>query len=1109
MDEMLRIAIVDSIGLDYNGNTVFERGLGGSESAVTFMAKELVNLGFEVDVYNNINSEEEDEYNGVLYRNISGWNLFGHSYDIIISSRSVKPLIPTPSTKEALKNAKLRILWMHDTFCEGDELIEEMVVNGQIDEIFTLSDFHTNYVTSCAHGKKRMFEVLKKHIWQTRNGVHSYLEDVDTEEKDPNLFVYNASITKGMRNLLFEIWPKIKKELPEARLVIIGGYYKWNNSHKDAYEDEFNKLINSNDWYKEGIVFTGIISQKEIAKILAKASLFLYPSAFPETSGISTLESLYYKTPLVTCRFGALEETAIDMACYKIDYPIEPNSLYPAIDKARQTDLFVELVLKAVSDSYLLSLKREACTRIRGLVEWGKIALEWKYHFRKKLGLYSRTWDYKKIRKQTSKVNRVFGRVHTNTDIDVGYDNMYARNIVVISPVWNAEKYIEKCIESVYCQNYLKYTHVIIDDNSSDNTLELINKNAHATNMIVLSNEKRVGALANICNAIEKMADQGIVDDESVIMLLDGDDWLVNDPEIFNRYNEMYNEEFPDFTYGSCWSLADNVPLIAQEYPEHIKATKKFKDHKFPWNIPYSHLRTFNYKTYKKIDKNKLLDPETRDYFKAGGDTALFYELLDKAVVFKAVKDVVVIYNDTNPLNDYKVNSEEQTKTARKVLSNSDGENTHEENKMKSILIAIPTAKYIESDTFKSIYDLEIPEGYKTVFQTFYGYNIAQVRNLIADWVVRGYDYLFAVDSDITFKPDTLKKLLAVDKDVVSGVYRQRKKDTIIELWDSEGRVYNEKILLSDLKLIEVGGCGFGCVLVKRQVLETVGYPQFEYHSALDHSNTFSEDADFCKKARTKGFGVYAHIDVMCGHIGSTSYDLTLPPKSLSVEEHFRDLGKKDLLPEAHTNYLKKMKAEGINPTVVYDIGACVLHWTNKAKEVWPNAKFIAFEAMQECAFLYQEQELDHHIGILSDSEKDVTFYKNVWAPGGNSYFKENSRWSDKAEEYYGPEFEVKVRTEYLDKIRAKRNFPFPDLIKMDVQGAELDILRGSPFILDHASHLILEIPKVDYNIGAPEQKEIVKWLKERGWEPVAKDFSDNGPDADWHFYNTKMTHPL
>jgi hypothetical protein len=54
-----------------------------------------------------------------------------------------------------------------------------------------------------------------------------------------------------------------------------------------------------------------------------------------------------------------------------------------------------------------------------------------------------------------------------------------------------------------------------------------------------------------------------------------------------------------------------------------------------------------------------------------------------------------------------------------------------------------------------------------------------------------------------------------------------------------------------------------------------VGQPVFEYHVALDHKNTVSEDWDFCAKARSKGFEVWADTDVVCGHIGSTTYKIT------------------------------------------------------------------------------------------------------------------------------------------------------------------------------------------------------------------------------------------
>lgn len=195
---------------------------------------------------------------------------------------------------------------------------------------------------------------------------------------------------------------------------------------------------------------------------------------------------------------------------------------------------------------------------------------------------------------------------------------------------------------------------------------------------------------------------------------------------------------------------------------------------------------------------------------------------------------------------------------------------------MKKILIAIPTARYIEAETFKSIYDLEIPEGYTVDFQYFYGYRVDQVRNLICDWVVRDYDYLFSIDHDITFPPDTLRKMLNHNVDLVSGVYRQRLEPQMIEIYDlNQYRMTIDQIY--DKSIVQIGGCGFGCVLVRKEVLSTIGYPQFEYYPALDHNNTISEDTDFCRKATEKGFKLWCDPSILCGHIGSTTMSVQIP----------------------------------------------------------------------------------------------------------------------------------------------------------------------------------------------------------------------------------------
>lgn len=423
---------------------------------------------------------------------------------------------------------------------------------------------------------------------------------------------------------------------------------------------------------------------------------------------------------------------------------------------------------------------------------------------------------------------------------------------------------------------------------------------------------------------------------------------------------------------------------------------------------------------------------------------------------------------------------------------------------MKTILIAIPTARYIEPDTFKSIYELDIPAGYHVTYQHFYGYRVDQVRNLIADWVVRGFDYLFSVDHDVTFPPDTLRRLLEHDVDLVSGVYRQRLEPQRIEIYDIGGnRMEYENIY--GKPIVEIGGCGFGCVLVRKEVLKDVGYPQFEYHPALDHNNTISEDTDFCRKAREKNFTLWCDPSVVCGHIGMSTMHVEVP-KIDPIQRRLQELHDLPLLAQSHVQYLADMKAADIQPKVVYDIGACVLHWTNRAKEVWPDATFIPFDAMKEVEFLYRNAGFkDFAVGcVLSDTTgKQVEFFQNLEHPGGNSLFEENPDLSPQAKELFPHTSRVKRKTNALDDIVKLNSLPKPDLIKMDVQGAELEVLRGARETLKTVEHLILELQHKDYNLGAPKAQEVIDYLDSIGFEMVGSGMfcgSVIGVDGDYHF---------
>jgi len=1079
----MKIAIIDKLGLCYDGDTLSKQGLGGSESAVILMAKNLQKIGFYVTVFNNCKDGSKSApglYENVRYIDNTDAKSHDEKYDIVVVSRTVAPFVS--KDWPFLHTAKKRILWLHDTFIEGDQIMEDLAVSGIIDHIFTLSDWHTSYILTCAHGKKRNYEVLKKKVFQTRNGAVCHIPEVDLSKKDPNHFVYNASATKGMIPLVEDIWPEIKKRLPQARLSIIGGYYRFREgAAPDAQENTVEQLSKRQDLKDLGVTFTGVIPQYEIAEILANAWMMLYPGAFPETFGISSLESLLYKTPLMTTRFGALEETAIDLACYHIDYAIEPNSLFPHINKEQQVQKFLEAFFSAYSTPYLHQQKQNYCDVVKDVAGWDTVALQWKQLFYSVMGEFLSVDEYRKVTRINDKVARVFGRT-SNMPVQTEYRSYgKQRPITVISPFWNAAAYIEKNIRSVAAQDYDNYIHVLIDDCSDDGSYQIAQQTIASLpenlrkRFYLRFNEENRGCIRNQIDAIRDLA---ATDD--IVMLLDGDDWLINNNTIFHYYNDLYDQGY-EFTYGSMWSVVDNIPLIAQEYPDKVKAEKSYRSHLFNWKIPYTHLRTCLGKHFVGLDESKFkVDGE---WMKSGADNPLFYELIERVEPEKIFcnREIVCMYNDANPLNDYKIRGDEQNQNASKSYTTK----KDDDKVKKKILVAIPTAKYIEVETFKSLWDLNVPDGHELDFQYFYGYSISQIRNLVADWAKR-YDYLFSVDSDVVLPKDTLTKMIAADKDIISGLYIQRIPNThTLEVYmdtPNGGCTNIPYQLIQNRGIVEIAACGMGCALIKGEVFRKMPYPHFFYKEALNHKDTVSEDVYFCMKAREHGFAVWADASIQCDHKGTNFFRVE------SEKSHLQKVAEADLLPKEHAGYLKTMNIE---PKVIYDIGACVQHWTRKAKEVWPDATYYLLDAAQSVQQFIRDE--NHAIAVLSDVDgRLVDFYEDSNNPGGNSYYKETTG-------AFNDSHKTKRMTMTLDTIVQQNGWKKPDLIKIDVQGAEVDVLLGAKETISECKDIILEAQHVDYNEGAPKFEQVKQYLESIGFELKAE-IIKHEVDGDYHF---------
>lgn len=219
---------------------------------------------------------------------------------------------------------------------------------------------------------------------------------------------------------------------------------------------------------------------------------------------------------------------------------------------------------------------------------------------------------------------------------------------------------------------------------------------------------------------------------------------------------------------------------------------------------------------------------------------------------------------------------------------------------------------------------------------------------------------------------------------------------------------------------------------------------------------------------------------------------------SEDTKDYLLDSASKNFIPVDHINYLHNMKAASIEPKVIYDIGACLKHWTKSAREVWPNADFYLFEAVRAFEFLYEGE--NYNINVLSDEEKTVDFYEHPMNPGGNSIYRENIEYNPLADEIYHPNTKFRRLAKRLDTIVQEHHWPQPNLIKIDVQGAELEILKGAGNLLSRCDHLIIEMSKVEYNIGSPKAEEVLSYLNHRGFTMRSEFFSGCEIDGDCHF---------
>lgn len=168
---------------------------------------------------------------------------------------------------------------------------------------------------------------------------------------------------------------------------------------------------------------------------------------------------------------------------------------------------------------------------------------------------------------------------------------------IIISTVYNMSQHLKSNIEMLKQQDYDNFEVYFGDDLSTDNSCKIIEDNIkNDPRFHLIRHKEKKFSMGNICACIEAAKPA----DDDIIVLVDGDDRLATN-NVLKYVNQTYIENNCLMTYGS-FGTNGKKNKNCKAYPSFAATFNLFRFLK--WRA--SHLKTFQYRLWKKINKLDL-----------------------------------------------------------------------------------------------------------------------------------------------------------------------------------------------------------------------------------------------------------------------------------------------------------------------------------------------------------------------------------------------------------------------------------------------------------------------------------------------------------------------
>ena len=374
---MMRLCFVDLAPWDYDVATPTIKPLGGSQSALCYLAIKLAKAGHNVTVLTGTTKPGIvcDVECLSVEANLNQWFFQYSKFDAVVVLNApsygakLRGIMP-PSTR--------LILWTHHAANQiAMRKLEQPDIRDAWDCIVCVSDWQARDVMERFGCDPARVTVLRNAIAPAFEGLFdskSHLSAV--KSGTPHQLVYTSTPYRGLQ-FLASIFPAYRADHPEATLDA----YSSMAVYMESQEKDRRQFSHIYDVLGEigGVRLLGSLPQPDLAKRLTAAHIWAYPNAFPETSCIAAMEAMAAGLQIVTSDLGALPETCAGFAkLVPIDIEIDDDNASIMVKGGdTYTAAFTEALLESRSDPATL------WSQVRHMNDnhtWSVRAREWVEH---------------------------------------------------------------------------------------------------------------------------------------------------------------------------------------------------------------------------------------------------------------------------------------------------------------------------------------------------------------------------------------------------------------------------------------------------------------------------------------------------------------------------------------------------------------------------------------------------------------------------------------------------------------------------------------------------------------------------------------------------------